>query len=57
MNEELRQEIIYAIVDSLIESDVKGIGMIGHNFKDVLMWYKGVEYKIKFEEDKKCELQ
>jgi hypothetical protein len=47
MKEEEKKEVMYTIVDSLIESDIEGIGMIGHDFEyNVLMWYKGKEYKL-----------
>ena len=42
-----KKEVMYAIIDSLIESDIEGIGIIGHDSdNNVLMWYKGKEYKL-----------
>ena len=54
MNEELKREICYAIVDAMGESNIEGIGMCGHTWDwKPLFYYKGIEYKIDFEVSKK----
>lgn len=53
MNEELRKNIMYAIVDALIDSD--DFDLVGHTGEgwNPLFYYKGKEYIINFEEVRK----